>query len=118
MSILASTSKRAIPSGKKGAVESPDKLLAAKLRSNVAKSEFIKRTTIGMYTLEKPNSLKTDVLGVRFGVPFFALNDALALKAQKELLPSANLYRVGSFCLYDGKVVSQRPSLVLDNKVV
>ena len=117
---MANPSKRAEarhPSGKKGAVESPDKVLARKIRSAVEQKEIIKRTTVGMYTLQVPEGFMDTTIGVKFGIPFFALTDALALKAQKELLPTSNLYRVGSFCLYDGKTTSCSPALVLDTKV-
>lgn len=117
MSNLSRSAKARHPSGKKGAIESPDKALARKIHSAVEKREIIKRTTVGMYTLGVPNGFKDAPLGVKYGIPFFALTDVLALKAQKELLPNANLYRVGSFCLYDGKTSSCSPVLVLDTKV-
>lgn len=111
--IIASAPKRAIPSGPvkaKAAVESPDKALAAKIRLVAEKKEMIKRTTLGLYSLKVGDSL--------YGIPFCALTDDMALKAQKEILPSANVYKVGTFCQYDGLVVRlARPAIVLDNKV-
>ena len=108
--IKAKPSKRLHPSGKKGAVENPDKVIAQKLRAAAAEKEVIRRSTLGLYSLKTKESA--------FGVPFCALNDQLALTAAKQLLPLANLYKVGSFCLYDGKCSSlSRPVLILDNKV-
>ncbi len=95
----------------KRSVESPDKVLSDKLRAVFAEKEVIKRSTLGLYSLKTKES--------SFGVPFCALSDALALTAGKQLLPVANVYKVGSFCLYDGKCSAlSRPVLVLDNKVV
>lgn len=108
--INASAPKRAIPSGKKGAIESPDMALASKIRLATEKKEMIKRTTIGLYSLKVGDSL--------YGIPFCSLNDCMALKAQKEILPQANVYKVGTFCQYDGLVVRfAHPVRVLDTKV-
>lgn len=97
-------------SGAKRSVVSPDKVLSDKLRAVAAEVEIIKRSTLGLYSLKTKES--------SFGVPFCAISDQLALVAAKQLLPSANLYRVGLFCLYDGKTTAlSRPVLVLDNKV-
>ena len=91
-------------------VESAGKVLADKVRAISAEKEVIKRSTLGLY------SLKTK--GSSFGVPFVSLSDSLALTAGKQLLPVANVYKVGSFCLYDGKCSAlSRPVLVLNNKV-
>lgn len=117
MRINAKPSKRLHPSGKKGALASADKVLADKLRLASERAEIVKRTTVGMYSVKVPDGYIGPV-GVKFGIPFFALTDALALKAQKELLPNCNVYRVGSFCLCDGKTIACKPVLVLDNKVV
>ena len=94
---------------RKAAVVKSDKAIAATLAKAVAEKEAIKRSTLGLY------SLKTDASS--FGVPFCAVSDHYALLAQKQILPCSNLYCVGSFCLYDGKTVSCRPRLILDNKV-
>lgn len=111
--IKASASKRAHPSGPvkaKAATVSPDKLLADTLRLADEKKQMIKRTTLGLYSLKVGESL--------YGLPFCAVNDSMALKAQKEVLPQSNLYCVGSFCQYDGLLRREsRPRLVLDNKV-
>lgn len=97
--------------GAKRNVVCPDKDLADRLRAVAVEKEIIKRSTLGLYSLKTQES--------SFGVPFCALSDQLALVAAKQLLPLANLYRVGSFCLYDGKISAlNRPVLVLDNKVV
>lgn len=108
-SIIAKPPKRLHPSGKKGADESPDKVLALNLRKAVEKKDLLKRTTVNLYSLKVGDSL--------FGLPYCALNDAMALRAQKEILPQSNVYRVGSFCLYDGSVIRSRPVLILDTKV-
>ena len=108
--IIASASKRALPSGKKGAFESPDKALAKRIRLATEKKEMIKRTTIGLYSLKVGDSL--------YGLPFCSLNDEMALKAQKEILPHANLFKVGTFCQYDGLVTRLAcPAFIRDNKV-
>lgn len=93
-------------------VESPDKVLASRLRTSATRNELRKRTTIGIYSLKDTSS--SDSL---FGVPFFAASDNLALLAQKQLLPLANCYHVGTFCLLDGKVSSCVPRIVLDKGV-
>ena len=86
----------------KAAFESPDKALAARVRKAVVHKEMIKRTTVGLYS-------------IKVGV---ALNDDMALKAQKEILPQSNLYRVGSFCQFDGLISREsKPRLVLDKGV-
>lgn len=100
----------AIPSGKKGAVESPDKAVARKIRTAIEQKELIKRSTLGLYSLKTKDS--------SFGLPFCAASDHFALLANKQLLPLSDCYKVGTFCLYDGKVSTlSRPVLVLDNKV-
>lgn len=112
--IIASASKRARPSGhviaKAASAKSPDKELAARLRKAVEQKEIVKRTTLGLYSLRVGDSL--------YGLPFCSLTDDMALKAQKEILPQSNLYKVGTFCQYDGRVTYlPKPLLVLDNKV-
>lgn len=99
--------KRPIPSGKGGAI---DVALAGVLRKSAERKAFIKRSTVGLYSLKVGDSL--------YGLPFCALSDDMALKAQKEILPQSNVFRVGSFCLFDGMLSRlSRPVLVLDNKV-
>lgn len=106
----AAISVRKAPSVAKRSVESPEKVLAGRLRAVSAEKDVIKRSTLGLYSLKTKES--------SFGVPFCALSDALALSAGKQLLPISNVYKVGSFCLYNGKCSSlSRPVLVLDNKV-
>ena len=106
-----SAPKRAHPSAEKGAVAcSADKKIALKIRLANEHKELLKRTTLGLYSLKVGDSL--------YGVPFCALNDQMALKAQKEILPLANVYKVGTYCQFDGMVVRvSPPALVLDNKV-
>lgn len=53
-----------------------------------------------------------------FGLPFASVSDDLALKAATEICPTANLYCIGSFRGYDGRLSPESPRLVLANKVV
>lgn len=105
MSNHSRPSKRPHPSGHdkaKAAVENPVKSLASR--------EMIDRTTLGLYSLKVGDSL--------YGVPFCALTDKLALIAQKEILPQSNVYKVGTFCQFNGLIVRlSKPLLILDNHV-
>ena len=67
-------------------------------------------STVSLYVLKEPDVDK-------YSLPFPAVNDKVALQAQKELSPSFNLYKVGSFCFLTGKISSCNHVLVLDNKV-
>ncbi len=115
--LIARPSKRPHPSAKEKAhsgaersVAIADKVIAAKIRAENAEREIIKRSTLGLYSLKTKDS--------PFGIPFAALTDALALAAAKQLLPLSDVYKVGTFCLYDGKCSAcSRPVLILDNKV-
>lgn len=105
MSILSKPSKRLHPSGHdkaKAAVENAVKSRASR--------EMIDRTTLGLYSLKVGDSL--------YGIPFCALTDKLALIAQKEILPQSNVYKVGTFCQYNGHIVRfLKPLLILDSHV-
>ena len=115
--LLAKPSKRLHPSAKEEAhsgaersVAMADKVIAAKIRAENSEREIIKRSTLGLYSLKVKDSM--------YGIPFAAFTDALALTAAKQLLPLADVYKVGSFCQYDGKCSTySRPVLILDNKV-
>lgn len=97
-------------SGALRSVDSPVKELMAKIRLSEEEKETIKRLTLGLYTLKVGDS--------PYGVPYTALSDSLALLAAKQLLPQANLYKVGTICLHNGKCTGlSKPVLVLDNKV-
>lgn len=73
------------------------------------KKDIKERFTIGLYSLKTSDSL--------YGLPFPGVSDSVAFTAAKEMLPSACLYRVGSFCLYDGSFIALSvPVLVSDNK--
>lgn len=102
--------KRKAHSEAKRSVATPSELAVTALRKAEAKRNLIKSQTLGLYSLKTKES--------PFGIPFAALTDALALAAAKQLLPLSDLYKVGTFCLYDGKCSAlARPVLILDNKV-
>lgn len=90
-------------------VVNPSKLIASVLRRAAERKELKRRNTLGLYSLRAGDGL--------FGVPFCALNDSLALLAQKEILPVSNCYRVATVCLFDGSVVPCKPQLILDKGV-
>lgn len=96
---------------KKAAVASPDKVLVDKLRKAEREKEMVKRSTVGLYSLKTNDS--------SFGLPFCSVGDHFALLAAKRMLPLANVYKVGLFCLYDGTLTKfAKPVIILDNKVV
>lgn len=69
------------------------------------------KTTLGLYSLKTKD-------GELFGIPFCAVSDHYALLAQKQVSPLTVCYRIGSVCLFDGKVIAaDKPTLVLDKGV-
>lgn len=63
--------------------------------------------TVYLYVLKDPSSDK-------YSFPFPSVNDNVALRAQKELSPCSNLYKVGSFCRSTGEMKQCRKTIVLD----
>ncbi len=90
-----------------GSVASHEKSVISSLRHAECVREFRRKCTFGIYALKTKDSL--------FGLPFVGINDETALVANKELLPLANLYRLGDYCRFDAKiVVYKNPKIVLD----
>lgn len=105
----AATPERTKKAHRPKAVENAVKLLSHKLSEMVERRKRIAASTVGVYALRLKDG--------RFGLPYFAPTDKMALEVCKELLPLSDCYCLGSYCCLDGKLVSSRPRLVLDNKV-
>lgn len=110
---LSKAARAATPERKKKAhrtksVEVPNKVDASAVRSSldIDMAERRRRSTIGIYSLKAKDG--------GFGIPFCAANDNFALLAQKQILPLSDCYKVGEFCLFDGRCRSLLPSVILD----
>ena len=94
------------PERAKKASNSNERLVSA-LRASEERRELRRKCTFGIYALKTKDSI--------FGLPFVGINDDMALAANKEILPLANLYRIGDYCRLDAKItVYKNPKIVLD----
>lgn len=94
------------PERAKKASNCNDRLVSA-LRAAEEKREIRRKCTFGIYALKTKDSI--------FGLPFVGVNDDMALAANKEILPLANLYRLGDYCRIDAKItVYKTPKIILD----
>lgn len=88
-------------------VASPVKRVMSFLRAAEERREIRRKCTFGIYVLKTKDSF--------YGLPFVGINDAMALAANKEILPLANLYRIGDYCRLDAKItVYKTPKIILD----
>ena len=96
------------------------KQLAADMRKSLDKRAQKNRFTFGLYSLETAAPVGKDMW---YAPPFLAVDDETALNALVEMSKShpeichRNVYRVGTFCAVDGKVVSCRPQVVVKQEV-
>lgn len=87
--------------------ESPDARMARVLDEKNRRDMERRKATLGLYALKTKES--------NYGLPYCAVNDHFALLASKQILPLADVYKIGSVCLLDGRIVAERkPVLVLD----
>lgn len=92
------------------------KQVAADLRKPLDDRAQRKLFTFGLYSLE---TASPDGKDMWYAPPFLSVDDDTAINALVEMSEShpeichRNVYRVGTFCAVDGKVVSCRPQVVV-----
>ena len=107
MPIFSKSAEARHPSRKEKRHSEAQRSVEIATRTAIRQGELKKMNTLGLYSLRTKDS--------SFGVPFCAASDSMALEVSKQILPLANVYRVGSFCLLDGKCLAlSRPLILLD----